>query len=49
MLLKELGTLLESILAVLAVDALIVELRGARFHLAQHLQHVVGVELAGAN
>ena len=49
MLLKQFGGLLESILGILAVDALIVELSRRGLDLRQHLQHVLGREFAVAD
>ena len=46
-LLEELLGFLERVLRVLAIDALVVEFCGGGLDLREHLEHVVGVELAG--
>jgi hypothetical protein len=48
-LLEELLRFFEGVLRVLTIDALVVELCGGSLHLREHLQHVLGVELAGSN
>ena len=48
-LLKELGGFFERILRILAVNALVVELCRRGLHLREHLEHVVGVELASTD